>query len=114
MGIRGHVRVREPKYGDCVISSYISHALYRYLELKGVEVIGEMDGYTWEIEVTGSLRSEVERLARGDSVASYELDSLLPTVLVGKGICREVGAFLKEGIDAAERNGYTFITIEWF
>lgn len=112
MGVRGHVRVSQPKYGDCALSSWVDRQAESYLRDKGVEIVKNESEDSWEIEVTDTLRDIAEGLADGRLREDFE--SRLDEGLRGEGYAADFGRLLSEGIEAADVNRESFITIDWF
>ncbi len=112
MGVKGHVRVAQPKYGDNTLSSWVDGYAKRWLYDHGIDVTEGESGDWWEIEVTDGLRDLARRLADGDLCADF--DGRLPEDMRDEDYGADLGRLLQEGIGAADRNGEPYITIDWF
>lgn len=112
MGVRGHVRVAQPKYGERTLSAWVDNHAKRWLYNHGIDVMVGESGDWWEIEVTDGLRDIARRLADGELRTDF--DGRLPPEMRGVGYDADLGRLLQEGIGAADRNGETSITIDWF
>lgn len=112
MGVRGHVRVSQPRYGEHTLSAWVDGHAKRWLYGHGIDVNEGECRDCWEIEVTDRLRDLAKRLADGGLRADF--DGRLPEGMRGEGYDADLGRMLQEGIGAADGNGESYITIEWF
>lgn len=108
MGIRGHVQIKQPEYGKCCFTSWGSQKAWDYLMEKGLDIHtdgNDADADRWEIEIPSidRLRKIVAELRGNHDVLGDMGD-----------YAEDLADFLEEGTDAAEKNEYQYIIIEWF
>ena len=112
MGVRGHVRIVEPKYGKCALSAWVQDYAKDYLYAEDIEIFVSGGEDSWEIEITDKLRDIAKRLASGE--LREDFNSYLCEDMRDNAYDTDFGKLLQEGIAAADSNNETHITIDWF
>ena len=113
MGIRGCCQVRQPEYGDCCLTSWAQGCAYDWLtNVAGLEIYTRnQDGDcadTWEIGIPDDdrMRLIISHLRRRPKCLGEDgEDSDWPESLAD---------LLEEGWEAAKKNNYGYIIIDWF
>lgn len=109
MGERAHIQIKHPEYGNCRLSGNARCRAYEYLNEKGLCVSAGDDGCMssrWDIDIQDT------KLVC-DIVA--ELVNRPDTIVVdGCSHSHQLAAILQEGLNAAMKNNYSVIIIEWW
>lgn len=112
MSYRGHVQVKQPEYGETCLSSWISTQVEEMLYQHEVTMFvssGDVD--LWEIEIDDSLKKFMDEFGKDPNGI---MDGYLEDDLKNNEYGDSLLAVLNEGMEAARKNNYTQIIIEWY
>lgn len=120
MGRRAHVQIKQPEYSVCEFTDWAQSSAAAYLDENGINVFtgNNYDSVEyadhWEIEIpwnfNGKGYAEIQIIiddlrAHPEKIHSGEY---------GDSCGKEFASLLEEGLEAAKKNGYDYIFIDWF
>lgn len=111
MSVRAYVQVKQPEYGNETLSHWVREQVATMLRENGVNLIGDDYDDEWELEVAPSLLEFVDILSCNPK---WLEEQYLDESLQGRDYGQDLLDLLNEGIEAAKKNNYSWITINWF